>query len=241
MGKKLTIARIFMVLAGVCITLATLLTSIDTAAMDKRFYRHQYEKLGTAETIGVSEEALMEATRVLLDYMSGKRDDLSLVVEKDGIRTQMFTDETEVKHMVDVQALYEWMLTVRNWLALLAVGFVIAAFGLRIPPADGMKKLLIGLFLGLAVPIVCGALAAADFNWFWTQFHHVFFTNDLWLLNPATSVLIQMVPEEFFSAIVLKILIWFAVVLVLWIGLTVLTMRICQKRKGKKDEAIVGH
>ena len=134
MGKKLTIARIFMVLAGVCITLATLLTSVDTAAMDKRFYRHQYEKLGTAETIGVSEEELMEATRVLLDYMSGKRDDLSLVVEKDGIRTQMFTDETEVKHMVDVQALYEWMLTVRNWLALLAVGFVIAAFCLRIRP-----------------------------------------------------------------------------------------------------------
>ena len=87
----------------------------------------------------------------------------------------------------------------------------------------------------------CGALAAVDFNWFWTQFHHVFFTNDLWLLNPATSVLIQMVPEEFFSAIVLKILIWFAVVLALWIGLAVLTMCICQKRKGKKDEAIVGH
>ena len=77
MGKKLTIARIFMVLAGVCITLATLLTSIDTAAMDKRFYRHQYKKLDTADTIGVSEEALMEATRVLLNYMSGKRDDLS--------------------------------------------------------------------------------------------------------------------------------------------------------------------
>ena len=37
--KRKTLARILMVLAGVFVTLATLLTSIDIAAFDKRFYR----------------------------------------------------------------------------------------------------------------------------------------------------------------------------------------------------------
>ena len=56
-----------MVLAGVFVTLATLLTSIDTAAFDKRFYRYQYQKLGTAQRIGILEEDLMRATDVLLE------------------------------------------------------------------------------------------------------------------------------------------------------------------------------
>lgn len=29
-------------------------------------------------------------------------------------------------------------------------------------------------------------------------FHHIFFNNDLWLLDPATDLLINIVPEPFF-------------------------------------------
>lgn len=233
-----------MVLAGVFVTLATLLTSIDTAAFDKRFYRYQYQKLGTAQRIGISEEDLMRATDVLLDYCAGKRDDLSLVVERDGVRMQMFTDETEVAHMVDVQALFLLMISVRNGLAIASMLCLVAAFALRLPLADAMKKLMWGLGIGLLIPILCGVLAVVDFNWFWTQFHHVFFTNDLWLLNPAISVLIQMVPEAFFSAIVTKILIWFAVVMIIWFALAGLGLSVAKrraKRKEQTDAAIVGH
>lgn len=242
--KRKTLARILMVLAGVFVTLATLLTSIDTAAFDKRFYRYQYQKLGTAQRIGISEEDLMRATDVLLDYCAGKRDDLSLVVERDGVRMQMFTDETEVAHMVDVQALFLLMISVRNGLAIASMLCLVAAFALRLPLADAMKKLMWGLGIGLLIPILCGVLAVVDFNWFWTQFHHVFFTNDLWLLNPAISVLIQMVPEAFFSAIVTKILIWFAVVMIIWFALAGLGLSVAKrraKRKEQTDAAIVGH
>ena len=153
-----------MVLAGVFVTLATLLTSIDTAAFDKRFYRYQYQKLGTAQRIGISEEDLMRATDVLLDYCAGKRDDLSLVVERDGVRMQMFTDETEVAHMVDVQALFLLMISVRNGLAIASMLCLVAAFALRLPLADAMKKLMWGLGIGLLIPILCGVLAVVDFN-----------------------------------------------------------------------------
>ena len=30
------------------------------------------------------------------------------------------------------------------------------------------------------------------------MFHHIFFNNDLWMLNPDTDLLINIVPEPFF-------------------------------------------
>ncbi len=47
--------------------------------------------------------------------------------------------------------------------------------------------------------------AAADFSTFWVSFHELFFTNDLWLLDPAKSVLINMVPAQFFYDLVMRI------------------------------------
>ena len=48
-------------------------------------------------------------------------------------------------------------------------------------------------------------LMYTNFNKYFTYFHEIFFTNDLWLLNPETDVLIQMLPLEFFYSIATKI------------------------------------
>ncbi|HSN67432.1 MAG TPA: DUF1461 domain-containing protein, partial [Fusibacter sp.] len=42
------------------------------------------------------------------------------------------------------------------------------------------------------------ALYFIDFDWAFRKFHEIFFTNDLWLLDPKTDRLIQMMPLEFF-------------------------------------------
>ena len=59
-----------------------------------------------------------------------------------------------------------------------------------------------------------GIWAAVDFNSFWVSFHHVFFTNDLWLLDPASSRMIRMFQEEFFAAMVARILVWFLAIVI---------------------------
>ena len=41
-------------------------------------------------------------------------------------------------------------------------------------------------------------LACIDFNSLFVLFHKVAFTNDLWLLNPQTDLLIRLMPIEFF-------------------------------------------
>ena len=47
----------------------------------------------------------------------------------------------------------------------------------------------------------------------WTRFHTLFFTNDLWLLDPATDFMIVICPESMFSALVVAILLRTAFIL----------------------------
>lgn len=49
-----------------------------------------------------------------------------------------------------------------------------------------------------------------DFDAFWTTFHKIAFRNDLWLLNPATDLMINLFPAEFFSSLVFRIVGFFA-------------------------------
>ena len=64
------------------------------------------------------------------------------------------------------------------------------------------------LMLGVAF------FAYVDFTRFWTLFHHIFFRNDLWLLNPSTDILIMMVPEGFFYDLVFRIVTYFLAMVV---------------------------
>ena len=87
---------------------------------------------------------------------------------------------------------------------------------LRKPTAKMFLKTS-AVLMGLA-----GALAFyafLDFNEFWTMFHHIFFRNDLWLLDPNTDILIMMVPETFFFHLVFRILGGFALGYLLCLGL----------------------
>ena len=65
--------------------------------------------------------------------------------------------------------------------------------------------------------------ACIDFDAFWMGFHHVFFRNDLFLLDPDISIMINMFPAELFFAIVMLIVIVFAIsAIAIGIGIRIL-------------------
>ena len=53
---------------------------------------------------------------------------------------------------------------------------------------------------GLFFAIICvlGLVISTDFTKYFVIFQHIFFNNDLWMLNPDTDLLINIVPEPFF-------------------------------------------
>ena len=54
------------------------------------------------------------------------------------------------------------------------------------------------VFSILVYVTILALLACIDFDSLFILFHKVAFTNDLWLLNPQTDLLIRLMPIEFF-------------------------------------------
>lgn len=81
-----------------------------------------------------------------------------------------------------------------------------SAFEMRKDLASGFKQVLMSLGIIVAGIVV---YAVIDFSRFWVLFHEIFFTNDLWLLDPNVSVMINMFPEEFFNGMVMRIILTF--------------------------------
>ncbi len=201
-------------IAHVALTLGVIIilfvTCIDFHCFDRGFFKEQYHKLNTAESLGMVEDDLMSATTTLLDYLQNKRDDISVTVVISGNKQEAFNAK-EAAHMVDVRDLYQTALLVRS------IAMVFAFVSLIYLWITKRKTLFMSLSVTyIKVAIVFGfALgllaiwAIADFNSFWTIFHEVLFDNDLWLLDPRTDLMINLFPSPFFFALVMRIVISF--------------------------------
>lgn len=211
-----------------------LLASIVSVSLDRNFYTKQYQKNNTTKYTGLSAQDLDTVTDNLLNYLTGKRENLDMQFEVDGQVREIF-DEREKTHMIDVKKLYLNVVYITLALAAALAGTTIFALSKGKELADNVlrtyKKALIltVVFIALA-----GAVFYLNFDWFWTNFHLVFFTNDLWILDPEISIMINMFPLEFFNAICTKIVITFAILNILTFALLVLWQKKVQKSNAYK-------
>ena len=200
--------HILAVAAMLLLVLALLITSFQIAIYgdsDYAFYEREYEKYNVTESLGMEMADVMDVTEKMMDYLIGERPELSVITEVEG-QTQDFFNEQDRLHMADVKNLFLGGLALRWWLlggsAVLIILLVILKGDWKriIPKAYFMA---LGIFLVLTV--VLGLLIASDFTKYFTIFHEIFFTNDLWLFDPATDYMIRMLPEGFFYDMVLRI------------------------------------
>ena len=110
---------LFSVFASIMLIIAMLVVSIEMFALNSNFYKKEYKKLDTAQSIGISEEDLERVTDVLIDYTGDRAPSLDVTAEIAGVEQQVF-GEREKAHMVDVQALYVGARNVENKLCLIA-------------------------------------------------------------------------------------------------------------------------
>jgi integral membrane protein TIGR01906 len=110
----------------------------------------------------------------------------------------------EQAHMKDVQALVGLL---KQVLIALWASILLLAFFLRRRPIR--KAAAITLLVALLLVLFAAIYAVVDFDGLFVLFHKIAFTNDLWLLNPYTDYLIQLMPIGFFMAYALSVgLIW---------------------------------
>lgn len=229
--------RTFSYALGVILTMmfvvALFFTSLEYCAFDQNFYRDEYQKLKSPQSIGISEDDLLKVTDHLLGYMRGEKEDLKIKAKIMGQTVTVF-DKRDRDHMVDVRDLYLQWANIRNIMAIVIVAGMALIYLLMRREALIVysKAYLSGTVAMLVLFALVGAWVAIDFNSFWTCFHLLFFTNDLWQLSPETSVLIQMVPQQFFFDIVVRILTLFGCAL-LALALVCAAVLLFRRRKRK--------
>lgn len=193
-------------LAALLLILAMLFTSLQLVMHDEDYFYNRYEAYGTADMIGISTEDITRALMQLVYYMEGDVPSIDLTVTEDGQEVSMYNDRERL-HMVDVQVLYQSFRTLRNF-AVPAAAVLLIAAGAMLEKGSRLRIFAKAYLFGLhAYALVIGALGvwvAVDFTGFWIKFHHVFFTNDLWILSYATDRMIRICPEQLFNDIVVR-------------------------------------
>lgn len=208
--------RITIVVTMILIIFAFLITGFQIAIYGDshyNFYKKEYEKYQVTEALDMKISDVMTVTEYMMDYLIGKEDRLSIVTDVDG-EEQDFFNEQDRLHMADVRNLFLGGLKLRNYAVILSVILLLI---LGIKKAELGRLLSTGylqaLLFYLVLVAVLGIAMMIDFTKCFTLFHQLFFTNDLWMFDPATDYMIRMLPEGFFSDMVIRVGITFFILL----------------------------
>lgn len=182
------IQSILLILLVVSISLIALVLAIEENAYDLDYYMNSFEENGVYVTTGKSQGELEVVSKDIISYLKGREDDNFLYKH---------FNEKEVLHMIDVLDLFDIARVIKLISAIISLVIVFYFLSKSLASLVG-KWIGIGLFANHLLIIILGVLILIDFTKYFTIFHEIFFSNDLWLLDPRTDLLIQMLPEPFF-------------------------------------------
>ena len=187
------------VFAAFCLMIIFLFTALEAVCYwIPGYFEKEYSKYRVNEVVQMEMDDLMDVTDEMMDYLKGDRADLHVPTIVNGEPREFF-NAREIAHMEDVQKLFLGAVRLRRILAAAAVLCVVLMFLLGADVKRLLPRMLClgsGIFLVVAGLIV--GLFATDFTKYFIKFHQIFFDNDLWILDPRTDLLINIVPEPFF-------------------------------------------
>ena len=217
--------KLLIIILIIFLPLYFLLRDIEANTFNKNFYLQSYEKYNVVEVTDKGIDKLDQVTENLFSYLKDETNEGLL---------KPFFNEREIKHLEDVKVLFKYGFGLKK------LSFALSLFGIIIFLIyGGVQKLGQGLFYGTFIwwglILLLFLLSTMDFNKYFTYFHLIFFDNDLWLLDPNTDLLIQMLPEEFFISIFKRIVLSFMAIL----AIIQLTSFILMKKGKGKDGRII--
>jgi len=188
--------KIIFWLIVVNIAILLFMSAFDNAVFDEDFYFIQHEKNGVYARFG--KDVADDNTLDVLEYLKGK-----------GELNNTFFNQKEIEHMQDVQKLFS---SARILFFVLLATFILLLYN-YFKKSRSFKDLS-KIFLWSSILIFCivgiSIILSVWFDKLFYIFHLIFFTNDKWLLNPATDNLIILFPGNFFFEITKKIFVnWF--------------------------------
>lgn len=191
------------VIMTISLFLFVLLINIQYVAFNTNFYKNEFVKNNIMATTKMELGELMNVIEIMHQYLAGKEKSLDIQVQINGNLQRMFNDR-ELEHMEDVKNLFNIGFVVKDIsLIIFVIIFTYFLF------TQYFYKMSVYFLRGIVVILIFLAILALgaimDFDKWFTGFHLVFFTNDLWQLDVETDRLIQMFPLNFFQKAVFLI------------------------------------
>lgn len=216
------------ILCAVCLMVVFLITSIEAVVYwTPGYFETEYTKYQVLDDLPpMTMEDLLTVTDEMMAYLRGNREDLHVFTTMGGQNVEFFNSR-EIAHMEDVRDLFIGGLWLRRIGLAFTAGYALT-LGLWCKKNQERKTLLktvipgslcLGTGLFFAAALTIAAFVASNFSKYFIVFHHIFFDNDLWILNPATDMLINIVPEPFFMDTALRIAVTFAVMVIVFLGI----------------------
>ncbi|MBT4577092.1 DUF1461 domain-containing protein [Candidatus Woesearchaeota archaeon] len=209
------------ILLTVILPIIIILGTTLQVSTDSNFYDNQINNLEIINpnfvTIGIAEDISLEVS----DFLKGDGDlDENLL----GIKA--------AEHMGDVKTIRDITLYVVLILTLIfLIGTILLIY------SKNQERIIKTLFNGSLVVLIFNTLvfilSKTAFNSLWEKLHRVLFTNDLWILNPATDPLVATFTTQFFINFIERIIIISSI-----IAFVILIMMLSQKLSTRKKAKI---
>lgn len=180
---------LFKIVLLILISFSILILSILFHAFNKRIYRDVYSNSNIYHNTNYTEKQYLEEIENYERYLM-KEDDGS-------IKSDNRYTEDEILHMEDVRNLFRFAKIYSLGISFLTIYFVLTA----------KKRELKKFFkLSFLIPILIVLPAIINFDIFWIFFHKVLFRNDLWMMDPYESLMINLLPQEVFNKITINVI-----------------------------------
>jgi integral membrane protein (TIGR01906 family) len=160
------------------------------------FVRWEYRRAGfPPDPFGLSTSERIRLAEVCQDYLASNAD-ISLLADLELADGQPAFNQRELRHMADVQAVYQG-LTIAGIVAALLWAGVIA-----VTASTGRLQHLVpaalvnGSLFTLGLITAVGAFMLVSWGQFFTTFHRLFFEGSTWLFPPSDT-LIRLFPIRF--------------------------------------------
>ena len=188
------------IIFSICLMIVLLFTSVEAAVYwIPGYFQKEYAKYNVTEAVSMNMEDLLDVTDQMMAYLKGNRDNLHVPTTMGGVEREFF-NAREIAHMEDVRGLFLGGIAMRRGCIMIMALCLILLFLMKTKfKSTFPRAVLWGSGLFLLGSAATAAIISTDFNRYFVVFHKMFFHNDLWMLDPSTDMLINIVPEGFFS------------------------------------------
>lgn len=197
MKKKLLPCLTGMLLA-LAVVLAGLAAPLHIAGTNADMMEWMFMRHAPAVRTGLPEAEYRPVAQMVTSFLSGETTEFQHMFTAGNGLTYSCFNAREQAHMADCTALFVLCRTVLAITLAVLACMLLAAYLQR----KRLRMVLITFLRTMLAFALCAAGIAAwaviDFDGIFILFHQISFANDLWLLNPATDLLIRLMPTSFF-------------------------------------------